>query len=267
MIILFDVTMKSQCKPPTLLRNSTADNANSDRFKIWFFYFGIWLVWPNALLVHFFHLIAHKLDTRTLNISGCSRCVVHNLVDLITTTLSSSVAQIISIICPTPTFSTLNTMKLSYLLLAIATGSSVSTSPSDDRVLNAFGQESYGVDTSFPVHYLDLNKEDNPLGDRQKFYDEFMDGCREHYGGKRGSTACDVTEEDRVAMSLRQPASMQVSTEERHVHYCLNICIRSLLTHLSHHLPCIELHRHWLQEGASTQTSLRHANQLLEEEL
>ena len=111
-------------------------------------------------------------------------------------------------------------MKLSYLLLAIATESSVSTTPSVDRVLNAFGQESYGVDVSFPVHYLDvLDKEDNPLGDRQSFYDEFMDGCREHYGGKIGSTACDITEEDRAAMSLRQPSSMQVSIEVSHVHY------------------------------------------------
>jgi hypothetical protein len=111
-------------------------------------------------------------------------------------------------------------MKLSYLLLAITTGSSVSTSSSAGRVLNAFGQESYGVDVSFPVHYMNvLNKDDNPLGDRQKFYDEFMEGCREHYGGERGSYACDITEEDRFAMSLRQPASMQVSTEESLVHF------------------------------------------------
>lgn len=105
-------------------------------------------------------------------------------------------------------------MKLSYLLLAIATGSSsLSNTLAVDRVLNAFGQESYGVDVSFPVHYINvLNKEDNPLGDRQSFYDEFMDGCRKHYGGKKGVAACDVTEEDRAEMSLRQPASMQVST-------------------------------------------------------
>jgi hypothetical protein len=105
-------------------------------------------------------------------------------------------------------------MKLSYLLLAITTGSSVSTSSSASQVLNAFGQDSYGVDVSFPVHYMNvMNKEDNPLGDRQKFYDEFMDGCREHYTGKRGSHACDITEEDRFAMSLRQPASMQNYTD------------------------------------------------------
>ena len=104
-------------------------------------------------------------------------------------------------------------MKLSYLLLAIATESSFSSTSAADRVLNAFGQESYGVDVSFPVHYSNvISKEDNPLGDRQSFYDEFMDGCRKHYGGKKGSAACDVTEEDRLEMSLRQPSSMQVST-------------------------------------------------------
>lgn len=105
-------------------------------------------------------------------------------------------------------------MKLSYLArtIAIATGSMLPTTMAVDRVLNAFGQESYGVDVSFPVHYLNvLNKEDNPLGNRQSFYEEFMSGCREHYGEKLGSTSCDITEEDRADMSLRQPASMQVS--------------------------------------------------------
>jgi len=105
-------------------------------------------------------------------------------------------------------------MKPSFLVHAIATGSMLSTTLAVDRVLNAFGQESYGVDVSFPVHYLNvLNKEDNPLGNRQSFYEEFIDGCREHYGGKLGSTACDITEEDRADMSLRQPASMQNYTD------------------------------------------------------
>ena len=114
-------------------------------------------------------------------------------------------------------------MKLSYFLLAI-TGSSVPTSLAG-RVLNAFGEESYGVDVSFPVHYLNIQKkEDNPLGDRQKFYDDFLAGCRDAYGGKPGegdSGACEITEEDRLDMSLRQPISMQVSvlTLSSHRHY------------------------------------------------
>jgi hypothetical protein len=142
-------------------------------------------------------------------------------------------------------------MKLSYLLLVITTGSSVSTSSSASQVLNAFGQDSYGVDVSFPVHYMNvMNKEDNPLGDRQKFYDEFMDGCREHYTGKRGSHACDITEEDRFAMSLRQPASMQVSILERErERVAFTSCSLPYVdayslfdAHISAHLPIIELH-------------------------
>jgi len=155
--------------------------------------------------------IAHKIDTRTLKIRWLLKFgsvgAVHILLDFFTYPLHLASYHNNHIT---------GTMKLSYLLLAITTGSSVSTSSSASQVLNAFGKESYGVDVSFPVHYMNvMNKEDNPLGDRQKFYDEFMDGCREHYAGKRGSHACDITEEDRFAMSLRQPASMQVSILER----------------------------------------------------
>ncbi len=76
------------------------------------------------------------------------------------------------------------------------------------QVLNAFGEPSYGVDVSFPVHHITF-AQDQPLGDRQKLYDDFMAGCRRHYSDN--SQACDITEEDRVEMSVRQPASMQVS--------------------------------------------------------
>mmetsp|Transcript_18770 Transcript_18770/g.27819 ORF Transcript_18770/g.27819 Transcript_18770/m.27819 type:complete len:514 (-) Transcript_18770:428-1969(-) len=86
----------------------------------------------------------------------------------------------------------------------------------------------YGVDVSFPIHnarvsenypWLEHNtdlskpipKEHHgrpiqPLGNRQQFYEDFMQGCREYYGKKGG--ACDATEQDRVLMSLRQPQSM-----------------------------------------------------------
>lgn len=69
------------------------------------------------------------------------------------------------------------------------------------------GQASYGVDVSFPVHYSTFAKE-KPLGDKEQAYGEFIQGCREHYSSN--PKACDITEEDRLAMSLRQPASMQV---------------------------------------------------------
>jgi prolyl 4-hydroxylase len=52
----------------------------------------------------------------------------------------------------------------------------------------------------------------NPLGDRQSFYNEFIDSCRKAFGGRKGDRCLD-TEADRVAMTLRQPQSMQNYTE------------------------------------------------------
>ena len=103
--------------------------------------------------------------------------------------------------------------------------------------LNSFGQPTYGVDVSFPIHrsrisdnyaWLPHNVDpaNNPtppqyvgkpiqyLGNKQKEYDEFMQGCHDYYGKKGSSwSVCSVTEQDRVEMSLRQPASMQNYTE------------------------------------------------------
>ena len=93
-------------------------------------------------------------------------------------------------------------MKLSLLLSVLIPATSAKK-----QVLNAFGEPSYGVDVSFPVHHRTFSQ-DQPLGDRHKLYDEFMAGCRLHYSDK--GPACDNTEEDRVEMSVRQPSSMQV---------------------------------------------------------
>lgn len=74
--------------------------------------------------------------------------------------------------------------------------------------LSASGQAQnadYGVDCSFPIHSKDLNCGDL-LGDRKKLYEDFMQGCRDHYG-KKGNR-CDTTEDDRIEMSIRQPQSM-----------------------------------------------------------
>lgn len=68
-------------------------------------------------------------------------------------------------------------------------------------------QAEYGVDVSFPVHRLQLK--DGPLGNRKPLYEDFMEGCRKHYGRKGGR--CDDGERDRVEMSLRQAQSMVVS--------------------------------------------------------
>ena len=84
----------------------------------------------------------------------------------------------------------------------------------DELGLNDFGQKTYGVDTSFPIHHDKVVPADtNPLGDKQAFYDEFVQGCRDHYGGGRKGKACDSTEKDRIQMSLRQPKSMQNYTD------------------------------------------------------
>jgi hypothetical protein len=68
----------------------------------------------------------------------------------------------------------------------------------------------YGLDCSFPIH----NKESSCgdlLGDRKAVYEEYMQGCREKWGSK-GAKRCDGSEEDRIAMSKRQPQSMVVSS-------------------------------------------------------
>jgi prolyl 4-hydroxylase len=92
----------------------------------------------------------------------------------------------------------------------------------------------YGVDVSFPIHHMDIsnnypwlphntNPESNPvpneykdkalqpLGDKQDMYNKFLSGCVDHYG-KKGHI-CRSTEVERVAMSLRQPRSMQNYTD------------------------------------------------------
>jgi hypothetical protein len=91
---------------------------------------------------------------------------------------------------------------------------------------------SYGVDVSFPIHHeristnfawlphnIDTSIQTprpyegmvvQPLGDRQKFYDDFLQSCKDHFGAK-GAQRCLMNERDRIAMSLRQPQSMTVS--------------------------------------------------------
>jgi len=102
------------------------------------------------------------------------------------------------------------------LLLGAAAFSSilVVSGAEDAPELNDLGQKTYGVDVSFPIHHNKIVPADrNPLGDKQTFYDEFIEGCRNLYGGGRKGRACDSTESDRIAMSLRQPKSMQNYTD------------------------------------------------------
>ena len=91
---------------------------------------------------------------------------------------------------------------------------------------------SYGVDVSFPMHRSkvsnnyawlphNIDPANNPtpkeyqdmqiqwLGNVQERYNNRMKGCYNRYNKR----ACDRSEEDRVAMSLRQPKAMQNYTE------------------------------------------------------
>lgn len=87
----------------------------------------------------------------------------------------------------------------------------------------------YGVDVSFPMHstrastnypWLPHNVspekvptppifEDvsvQPLGDRDSFYERYMQGCRDYWENE--GWKCDSTERDRIAMNRMQPRSM-----------------------------------------------------------
>lgn len=91
---------------------------------------------------------------------------------------------------------------------------------------------SYGVDVSFPMHHskvsdnfawlphnVDPGRNDvppeyqdmvvQPLGDKNKEYNDFLNGCKEKWGNT-GAHRCQQNENDRIAMTLRQPQSMQV---------------------------------------------------------
>ncbi len=62
----------------------------------------------------------------------------------------------------------------------------------------------HGVDKPFPMHSLD-GKE------KSKFYNEFINGCRENYAPD--GHLCDNTEEERIRMNFNQPAGMINYTE------------------------------------------------------
>ena len=57
------------------------------------------------------------------------------------------------------------------------------------------------------MHSLNVTTNNNPLGNRQEFYDNFMQGCYDYYGKKRGRT-CLANERDRTEMNSWQPKGM-----------------------------------------------------------
>jgi prolyl 4-hydroxylase len=79
------------------------------------------------------------------------------------------------------------------------------------KVSNNYAWLPHNLDPTLPVpkQYKDMKVQ--PLGDRQKVYDDFIASCKAFY--PKQAKRCELTESDRVEMSLRQPQSMQNYTE------------------------------------------------------
>ena len=103
---------------------------------------------------------------------------------------------------------------------SLACSSSIATCSSTTTTTTS--SSSYGVDRSFPIHhhYSTLYAEDGAsvggsggeewlLPNKQQFYKEYMEGCRHAYHPE--GYRCDVSEDERIEMNLRQPASVFVS--------------------------------------------------------
>lgn len=113
----------------------------------------------------------------------------------------------------------------------------IDSDPQLNQPINSFGQPTYGVDVSFPIHHTSISTNyawlphnlhpessiPTPsqysgmpiqyLGNKQDEYDAMISACETHYGSSGPRSVCKVTEEDRVEMSLRQPAGMQNYTD------------------------------------------------------
>lgn len=79
------------------------------------------------------------------------------------------------------------------------------------KVSTNYASLPHNLDPSLPVpkQYRDMPVQ--PLGNRQKIYDDFIASCKAAFG--RQARRCTDTEADRVEMTLRQPQSMQNYTE------------------------------------------------------
>lgn len=98
---------------------------------------------------------------------------------------------------------------------------------------------SYGVDRSFPIHHHSFFIDNESGGavehwmtNKQQLYDEYMEGCRQAYHPER--YRCDVSEEERIEMNLRQPASVFVSCawHENEMHCIAHWMIEDGICHL-----------------------------------
>jgi len=76
--------------------------------------------------------------------------------------------------------------------------------------LNSFGQEIYSFDNSWAIMSDQLS---GVFGNKQAFYDDFMDQCRHAAGEKKAKSVCDDGEKQRIHMNRLQPAGMRNYTE------------------------------------------------------
>ena len=107
-------------------------------------------------------------------------------------------------------------------IVSHALGIDYSNNNKDDKNL-----VEYGVDVSYPIHQSQVttvtttssttsstssstgsSSGESLLPNRQKFYDQQIQGCRNYYSTK--SHRCDDNEYSRIAMNIQQPRTMQV---------------------------------------------------------
>lgn len=100
---------------------------------------------------------------------------------------------------------------LSPITLSAEYGVDVSFPMHHNTVSNNYAELEWNTDPAVatPVEYQDMVVQ--PLGNRQKFYDEMIEGCVKYYGQK--GNRCLEYEVDRVEMSLQQPQSMENYTD------------------------------------------------------
>ena len=111
------------------------------------------------------------------------------------------------------------------------------TTTTTTKTCSTNAPSSYGVDRSFPIHHPTVLFEDEEVGrgeavkclpNKQQFYTEYMEGCRQAYHPE--GYRCDISEEERIDMNLRQPASMFVS------------CCFSIFYRMTYHMEHWKIH-------------------------
>jgi hypothetical protein len=139
--------------------------------------------------------------------------------------MMSSVSNLLLVLCLLGVFS----LTSAGLWSTTSDSKTDSTSSSSSTGGNTDEPVEYGVDVSFPMHYAEVstnypwlphNQDPSlpvpkeyqdmvlqPLGNKQEFYRDFLQGCKDAFGAK--GTRCTQNELDRIAMTLRQPQSMQ----------------------------------------------------------